>query len=236
MKTKLLIISIAISLCLSAAPAMAGPTPLTTKIKVTDGPGSGGGGAFWAEVVQGSISYPGVYIPTGGKFLTFCIENNEFLSLGSEYWINIDTQAVLGGSGSPYPGSHDPLDPETAALYRQYLGLSHPTTAATANEYQLAIWKQEMEAVWDAGESRWEDGAGGALNSPYQLISVATINALIASVGSPSGIGPVRVMTLWGDENMTLFKQDLLVVPVPAAVLLGILGLGVAGIKLRKYA
>ena len=49
-------------------------------------------------------------------------------------------------------------------------------------------------------------------------------------------IGDIRVMNLWTNENHTGDAQDLLVrVPVPGAILLGILGLGVAGVKLRKF-
>jgi hypothetical protein len=207
---------------------------LTTKIKVTDGPGSGGGGAFWAEVVQGSISYDIVNFGVGDKFLTFCIENDEYVDFGSSYWVNIETQARGGGSGGPSP---DPLDAKTAAMYEQWLALGD-MTGPTATKYQLAIWKLEQEAVYDAGDTRWEDGNGAALAAAYQAYSEATIDALISGVGSPPGIGLVRVMTLWTSPTGTGsgYKQDLLVVPVPAAVLLGMLGLSVAGLKLRKYA
>jgi len=40
----------------------------------------------------------------------------------------------------------------------------------------------------------------------------------------------------WGIGNETGFKVCVNTVPVPAAVILGILGMGVAGLKLRKYA
>lgn len=232
MKIKLLIISIAIALCLSAAPALAA----LTQIKLTDGPGSGSGGAFWAEVVDGSISYDNVIIPQGASFLTFCVENNEFLSTGKTYWVSISKNAILGGSGGDVPGG-DPLDPITAALYNKYLALGDMTNA-TADEYQLAIWKVEEEAVYDTTDKRWEKGSGDvALHPTYQnpLYTEAYIDALIGSV-TPSGIGSCRVMNLWGDADGTLARQDLIVVPVPAAVLLGIIGLGVAGWKLRKYA
>jgi hypothetical protein len=52
-------------------------------------------------------------------------------------------------------------------------------------------------------------------------------------------IGPVRVLqavVLDKDGIPIGYGQDLLyVVPVPAAVLLGMLGMGAAGLKLRKF-
>ena len=238
MKIKLLIISIVIALCLSATPALA--ALLTTQIKVTDGPGSGSGGAFWAEVVTGSISYDNVYIPQGASFLTFCVENNESLSFGVSYWIDIEDRARLGGSGGnegPPGDTYDLLDPITAALYQKWLDTENTTDAATADKYQLAIWKQEDEAVWNSSTSEWYKGDNTTLlDSAYQAYTETAIDNLIGTVNSPSGIGNVRVMTLWENQDKTGYQQDLVVVPAPAAVLLGILGLGVAGWKLRKYA
>jgi hypothetical protein len=211
-----------------AVPAMA--DLLTTQIKVTDGPGYGNGGAFWVEVLQGSVWKFG----KGDKFLTFCVENDEYFYPGSSYWVKIDTAAVKGGSGGPEP---DPLDPVTAALYQKWLASEDMTNADTATKYQLAIWKVEQEAVYDSiTHNQWEDGKGNALDIAYSAYTEAVIDTLIGTVGSPSGIGGVRVMTLWANNDATGYQQDLLVVPVPAAVLLGILGLGFAGLKLRKFA
>jgi hypothetical protein len=226
---RMIILSI-ITLGVLATPVLAS---LTTKIKVTDGPGNGPGGAFWAEVTQGTISYDSVVIPTGTSFLTFCIENDESVTLGKEYWVEIQTYADAGGSGG---GSPDPLDPITSALYTKWLSTEDTTDAAMATKYQLAMYYQEQEAMY-GNDNKWYEGTGTTLlDSAYQTYTLTNITNLIATVGSPSSIGMVRVMTLWGDADKNLFAQDLLVVPTPAAVLLGILGLGVAGWKLRKYA
>ena len=50
-----------------------------------------------------------------------------------------------------------------------------------------------------------------------------------------SSIGNVRILQFCNSDG-TGYKQDqLYLVPVPGAVLLGILGLGAAGLKLRKF-
>lgn len=49
-------------------------------------------------------------------------------------------------------------------------------------------------------------------------------------------IGDIRIMNLWENADHTGNAQDQLVrVPVPGAILLGVLGLGVASLKLRKF-
>lgn len=214
-----------IAICaLLAVPAVA---DLTGRITVTDGPGNGDAGAFTAKVAPGTAV--GIYEP-GDTFLTFCIENNEYFNPGGTYYVAINTMAVAGGSGG---GSPDPLSPISAALYNQWLG-GNTSDVARATQYQLAIWQQEGEAVYG---TQWTKGDGTtALHADYQAISQATINALIAGVGNPGSIGNVRVMNLWANADGTGAKQDMLVtVPVPAAVLLGFLGLSAAGIRLRRF-
>jgi hypothetical protein len=56
-------------------------------------------------------------------------------------------------------------------------------------------------------------------------------------------IGNVRILNIWKPNHINDFssrryrKQDqLYLTPIPASVILGILGMGVVGIKLRKYA
>ncbi len=71
------------------------------------------------------------------------------------------------------------------------------------------------------------------------LASHAAWSPFSASLANPGGADHWKV-TLFGTENVNtyanVFYDDVQLVPVPGAVLLGMLGLSVAGVKLRKRA
>ena len=253
MKIKLLIISIAIALCLSAAPAMANLDSGKSVVTYTDGYYVDGGGEFTLSTATLSTSayssltknisitdyiVPGLApIDMTTSFQTFCVELDEEISpphLIEQTVVNWDgtnSYAVYGGVDG---GSPDPLDPRTAYLYTEFAkgtlsNYDYPTTgtmpgsarAGDAGQLQLAIYKIENE-ITDALADKalaWFTEADNAVTT-----------------GAWTGIGNVRVLNLL-DNSVVTPRQDMLyLVPVPGAVLLGILGLSVAGIKLRKYA
>ena len=256
MKTKLLIISIAITLCLSAVPAMA---DLNTGVSVVDrvtGYFGGGGGEFSISsatldtsayigttsgigltnyVSSGAPGHPGNTTMTT-SFQTFCVEMDESISplphMIEETWVSWDgtnSYAVHGGvDPSPDP---DPLDPKTAYLYTQFAtGALASSTYATydynpavnrasdAVQLQYAIWYIEQEITSLTSGSKAEKWYNEAVAAGW------------------TGIGQARVLNLYDYGSLEPRQDMLYLVPVPAAVLLGILGLSVAGIKLRKYA
>ena len=181
------------------------------------------------------------------SFQTFCVEKNEWID--TPHMIeetHVNTFAVAGGYAG---GSPDPLDQRTAYLYRQFAtGALASSTYATydyttapgtrasdAEQLQLAIWyiEEEIGLTWDG--SKWvqtidvitELGAGSK--------ALAWYNEAVA-LSTAADLAGVSILNLY-DHSSLEYRQDMLhFVPVPAAVLLGMLGLGVAGIKLRKYA
>jgi len=197
--------------------------------------GTTGGGEFLITVLnasQGGGDKVGIY-DVGDQFVTFCIETDEYVSNNHAYYVTIDTVAWDGGSGGPTP---DPLSPESAYLYSLWLeGGDGVNTIIhsndTADALQKAIWHLEDESL----------GSNSGLSGTY----IGWAQDAVTSGGPNDSwydtwgntIGDIRVMNLWTNEGLTCHAQDQLVrVPVPGAVLLGLLGLGAAGLKLRKYA
>ena len=83
---------------------------------------------------------------TGAPFNSFCLERNEFISLGGTYSYTVNNSAVAGGLAG---GSPDPISIGTAYLYSQFRAgtLTGYTSASSANQTALqeAFWWLEDE-------------------------------------------------------------------------------------------
>lgn len=208
-----------------ATPAMA-DTAVVTGFGLGWNAGSYGSYSGDFPIKTWGLNIPG--LADGQAFTTFCVERDENVYIGQTYNAVISTSAIHGGG---LPGSDpDPLDPHTAWLYDQYLsGGLGSKTGQLATDVGMAIWYLEQELgdpipAWNALSATQQTLVTNAQNSPW------------------TDIGPYRVLNLWGINaggsiNYTIDVQDALVrLPVPAAILIGLLGLGTAGLKLRKYA
>lgn len=152
----------------------------------------------------------GVVQGDGVQFGTFCIEWNEHITTGVTYGADLSYAAIKGGEAIS-----DPLDADSAYLYDAYLAGS--LSSYNAWDVQIAIWSIENE-----------------LPDPTWVTANATALKTLAA-GQWSDTGLYRVMNLY-NPNDTNAQDFIIKVPVPGAVLLGMLGLSVAGVKLRKYA
>jgi len=215
---------------------------------------------------ENGINYDDLSIPVGGSFLTFCLESDELISGSDNYlWAVVNTSAVRGGNqagdgsyagGNPlYTGSNptgppnydskgqlnygDPLDPRTAYLFTQFAegALSNYNFTGTVAQRKDSAKKLTVAIGFIENEF-------SPLGKPEDAQAQAWITEAQNAIdnGLWSGIGNVRILNTYSTYNCSTgkvsgLKQDVLVyVPVPGAVLLGMLGLSVAGIKLRKHA
>ncbi|MBN2316013.1 MAG: hypothetical protein JXM79_18950 [Sedimentisphaerales bacterium] len=180
------------------------------------------------------------------SFQTFCLETAEYAASPMKIFVSEENSNGDGwASGThAYNGrlaNGDDLDPMTAWLYNEFArgtlpGYAYNGTVNGLNRSQSAgalqrlIWKSEGEGGALTAGSSWY---GITLNNAQESLISNWLNEYTCS--GWTGIGNVRVLQM-STMNGGKAQDFLHVVPVPGAFLLGMLGLSVAGIKLRKHA
>lgn len=221
----------------SGAALMAGVLGVSAaQITIGGGLRAGGIGEFTGSGTPFLAAYnaAGGYAVRSGGFITFCLERNEFVSIGGvyDYVVNegLDaggdpvSRAVNGGlAGSDGLGG-DPISVATAFLYHQLVtgnlaALYDKTVVADAQAFQRAVWHFEQE--WVLGDP-----------SSNKFVKYALDNGFTGGVDNdPTGMFPVYALNLTQDRER---KQDMLVWIPPAlpdgGLTLAMLGAGLAGL------
>jgi len=167
---------------------------------------AGSGGPFWVRVVEGTLP----------QFNTLCVESSITQNMNLDYWASVDDVAYSGGVGP----AGDSISQRSEWIYDQYLAGNLSTH--TGDTISKAIWMGEGEATPDLGNAVW---AAAVLAVPDAGALATHTRALNLWTLTYDGVKWVA----------TDVQSHLITVPVPAAVLLGFLGLGYAGMRLRKH-
>jgi hypothetical protein len=210
--------------------------------------GNGGEFTLSGSSLDTSEYLPGITSEIKGElnsFQTFCLEKKEYTASAIE--IQISTTAIneaTGAIGAEGSGSHaiyggnnygDNLDPMTAYLYTNFA----KGTLSNYDYFDFTVGRdfsagQLQNAIW------YIEGELGILSTTSQAYAWVTE----AQNAGWNDIGDVRILNNWavghiGERGYE--KQDQLYlltnpVPIPGSIILGLLGMSVVGMKLRKYA
>ena len=183
------------------------------------------------------------------SFQTFCVEYQETFSTNHPYYVELNDRAVAGGQdNTELPNLYgDPISQGTAFLYYQFAtgGLDDLTDTSSNPGYDYTVGTARINAAWNLQKAIWylEDEAtsDAAISSTLRDILAdefltATTGSIAEGVWKAANAGTYSVMAMNLYNAGELFQDQLVLVPIPGAVLLGFLGLGAAGLKLRKFA
>lgn len=194
----------------------------STTLNWADGNHSASGGEF--KLVTDS----------NGTFNSFCIEHNEFVSLGGTYTYSISGGAIAGGYTGATAGT-DPISIGSAYLYRNFIdntlsGYTH--SAANQNDLQNAFWWLEGELGVAQNNPSYDPSTNPFLTAAKTALSKASLSDLQAD---SSGAYGVYAMNMYNSDGTK--AQDQLIAIPDGGMTLAMLGMACAsfGLMRRKF-
>lgn len=162
----------------------------------------------------------------GANFNTFCVETNEYITLGGTYYGSIESYAVYGGADKGGINDTDPINIETKKLYDYALDHWGTLTIPELTAIQNAIWAYEGEvtvASLSALAKTYYDNAPGYILDR----NIMALNLWTADVGGP----PYNNSYAYGHKAQTMLIQ----VPEPGILALLGIALSAVGLAARRY-
>jgi hypothetical protein len=177
-----------------------------------------GGGGFDIKVTAsqtmdhstGGFNYTKRYTGLSFEFFSTGTSNPVPIAGFTTAWLDLDKQ--YGGTCGPFTivdagGTTHTLDTSDTSIF---------TLGSSLTPIDLSLGNGFTDGILSSGNGNWDNP-----NIRFDLTSTPVSS--LALVNTTDWIAPTGTM-------------NLSIVPVPGAVLLSILGLGAAGIKLRKFA
>lgn len=214
----------ALAALLSAGPASAAPLSVTFEHV---SPGVGSAGQYnWNT---GGTTYQGLlYTPFGNgslsanHFVTFCIEQNQFISGGSTY-TGYEFALLTGG---PLPGPA--MSPATAdalsMMWAQFFGTLD--TAVESAAFQNAVWHL-INPAYNPSLSAAMDGYYDDYLNPANWESGKANLALMRNSGKQDQIFALK-------DGWTVVNGNIVPAPEPGTLLLGLLAVPAVAVGLRR--
>lgn len=211
-----------------------------TKVRLLTTPGGASGGPF---MVQNRGGGPVGQLPhhpgpiNTNLFGTWCIESQINFTPNSDYWASVDRKSYSGGG--PVGTFGDAPSVVSEWIYDQWKA---GTLAASMAVYSYAAPTnaQISQAIWWA-----EQEASGSNNNVVKAalqalgLPLATPAANLADANHTYALNLWTGFT-WDADQQRWYAQDvqshLITVPVPGAMLLGLMGLGASAILKRRIA
>lgn len=168
-------------------------------------------------------------LPDGGSSLLsgtvagFCIDFQDLVYPGNTYSVNVD---MLKDTPDGPLGPMDVLKAGQIAWLLDHNAWGLSMAGADAAAMQLAIWEivnEKTEVGYNVLSGNFFSATPGSITTAAQTL-LGSVPSYVSSAAGYVGL-------------YSLVKQDFVVsvpVPVPGAVLLGMLGLVYAGVKLRR--